>query len=81
VLALAAAFLGCWLALAFKLPVNDHALLAIAGVSAIFLYFVRCERCHSSIYYRAGGTRTLFHIRSLSILWAKQCPSCKLERV
>jgi hypothetical protein len=79
VLALSGIFLACWLVLRFQFTTHDILALAIAGAAAVLLYFVRCERCHSSLYYRAGGARRFFP--GPSFLWAKRCPSCNLERL
>jgi hypothetical protein len=31
--------------------------VAVAAVSSVAMWFIRCERCHSSLYYRAGERR------------------------
>jgi hypothetical protein len=59
----------------------DNALFAIAGASAILLYFVRCEQCKSSIYYTAGGKRNLLILNALGFLTAKKCPNCGKPQV
>lgn len=75
-------FVGCWLSLLRNPSWHEITLLVVAGVAAVLFYFVRCERCHTSIYYRAGGTRVLFQGRSsLLVLASKKCPSCGLERI
>jgi hypothetical protein len=78
------AFLGCWIAVLYG-STHGGALLAVAGAAAVLLYFVRCESCHSSIYYRAGGERTLFFgprasLRGFGFLASGRCPYCGLER-
>jgi hypothetical protein len=75
-------FLGCWILLKyFDSHRDENTLLAIAGVSAILLYFVRCERCKSSIYYTAGGKRSLRLLGAPGFLMAKKCPICGKLRV
>jgi hypothetical protein len=82
VAALSIVFLGCWLALIFQVTRHWEYIFVLAGASAVSVNFVRCERCHSSLYYRAGGTRVFFYgPKSASFLWSKQCPACGLERV
>jgi len=74
-------FLACVIALRLDSAYED-ALLAVAGVSAVLFWFVRCESCKSSIYYRAGGKRKLFFgAGTLVFLLARECPCCKLVRV
>jgi hypothetical protein len=79
VIVLAAIFLACWFVLRFQFTTHDIIVLSIAGATAVLVNFVRCERCHSSLYYHAGGTRRFFG--SPSFLWVKRCPSCDLERL
>jgi hypothetical protein len=63
---------------------SDYAwIMAAMGSAAVLFYFVRCETCHSSIYYTAGGERTLFFGDSSSrqrFLFASKCPVCGQER-
>jgi hypothetical protein len=70
-------FLCCAIALANR---SDHvlALMGIAGASAILVYFVRCESCKSSIYYRAGGER--YPPNPSRFLYSARCPYCELKR-
>ena len=76
------AFMACWLVLSLRPHWHEDLVLVVAGVSAVLYYFIRCEQCHSSIYYRAGGKRVLFPGPStISILTAKRCPCCGLERI
>lgn len=77
-LALVAVFLVCWLVLRAGTAAYGLALVGIAAFSASFLIFIRCERCHSSLYYRSGGTHAFW---KLSFLWAKRCPCCELDRI
>jgi len=56
------------------------AAVGVAALSGILLSFVRCEACHSSIYYRAGGTRKLFGNDFYRFVLARQCPCCGLRR-
>jgi hypothetical protein len=75
-------FLGCSISLLVLPYWNQNLLFSLAAISAVLTFFVRCERCHSSIYYRAGGRRVLFHGAStLRTLLGKRCPSCGLERI
>ena len=81
-LVLLGVFLGCGVALRFQSRLPDELLFAVAALSAVLVYFIRCERCHSSIYYRAGGKRVLLHgASSLAILASRRCPCCDLERI
>jgi uncharacterized membrane protein len=41
-------FLSCWLFLRY-VSGNSAIAFGIAGVSAVSVWFIRCERCHSSI--------------------------------
>jgi hypothetical protein len=78
---LAAIFLGCGTALKHSVAYEDT-LLAIAGISAMLLWFVRCETCKSSIYYQAGGGRRLFPTyASMKFFAARRCPGCGQERL
>jgi hypothetical protein len=80
-IALDAVFLGCLVAIFSGSP-HVLALFGGAAVSSILQYFVRCESCHSSIYYQAGGGRTLIFGPSRSrFMYNSQCPYCGLERV
>jgi hypothetical protein len=76
--ALTATFAACWLAGFVGTAAHGFAVASIAAISVMFLYFVRCERCRSSLYYRAGGARAPWKV---SFLWAKRCPCCELERI
>ena len=74
-------FLGCGVGLRLGSG-HDNVLIAVAGLSAVLFYFVRCESCKSSIYYRKGGERKfLFGTGSVAFLLARQCPCCGLERL
>ena len=58
-------------------------IMAAMGSAAVLFYFVRCETCHSSIYYTSGGKRTLFLGDPSSrqrFLFASRCPVCGQER-
>src|SRR5271154_3081474 len=82
IVVLCAVFLGCWFALRFHATRHWEYLFLVAAAAAIPVNYVRCERCHSSLYYRAGGTRVFFDSpTSVSFLWAKLCPVCGLERI
>jgi hypothetical protein len=73
-------FLGCLIALRKGSP-HVIALFAVAAASSLLQYFVRCESCHSSIYYRAGGSRSLIAGPStVRFLYSNRCPYCGLER-
>src|SRR5579864_2880030 len=67
-------------------PISASALvwiMAAMGAAAVLFYFVRCETCQSSIYYTAGGKRTIFFGDSSSgqrFLFASKCPVCGQER-
>jgi hypothetical protein len=75
-------FYACWLYLKyFDGPRYENTLLAVAGASALLFYFVRCEKCKSSIYYTAGGKRHLFLWGAPRFLMANECPICGLIRV
>ena len=77
---LLAVFLGCVIGFYNDSP-HALALFAVAGASSLLQYFVRCESCHSSIYYRAGGGRNLlFGPSSYRFMYSSQCPYCGLER-
>lgn len=49
---LCAVFLGCWIGLKLHVTRHPEFLFALAAVAAVPVNFVRCERCHSSLYYR-----------------------------
>jgi hypothetical protein len=75
-------FYSCWLYLKyFDGPRYENTLLAAAGASAVLFYFIRCEKCKSSIYYTAGGKRHLFLWGAPRFLMANECPICGLIRV
>jgi hypothetical protein len=75
-------FLGCWILLKFFDGHGyENTLLAIMGVSAILLYFVRCEQCKSTIIYRAGGKLDLLLLSAPRFLTARKCPICGKLRV
>jgi hypothetical protein len=77
-----ASFLGCWILLKyFDSHRYENTLFAIAGVSAILLYFVRCEQCKSTIIYRAGGKLDLLLLSAPRFLTARKCPICGKLRV
>lgn len=80
-LILFAVFLSCGVALKVGTPF-ENTLLALAGTSAVLLYFVRCEWCKSSIYYVKGGKHT-FPVGTVSFrfLSRKKCPYCAGERI
>ena len=78
--ALLAVFLGCLIGIDNRSP-HALALILVAGVSSMLQYLVRCESCHSSIYYRAGGDRTFIaRPRAFRFLYSNRCPYCGLER-
>lgn len=78
--ALLVVFLGCLIAIHNRSP-HALALMLVAAVSSVLQYLVRCESCHSSIYYRAGGRRTLIAGPStFRFLYSNRCPYCGLER-
>ena len=70
-------FVACWLWLKY-ISSHENLVFSIAAITAILPWFLRCERCKSSIYYRAGGVRMPRY--SLSFFTARQCPCCGLER-
>lgn len=75
-------FYACWLYLRyFDGPRYGNMILAVAGASALLFYFVRCEKCKSSIYYTAGGKRHQFLWGAPRFLMANECPICGLIRV
>jgi 4-hydroxybenzoate polyprenyltransferase len=79
---LAAVFLASSVVLTIVPHWHDDALLAVAGCAAILFYFVRCESCHSSIYYRRGGRRAFpAGPNALAVLASKRCPECGRERI
>ena len=73
-------FLGCLIGIYNRSP-HVLALIVVAGISSMLQYLVRCETCHSSIYYRAGGGRTLIAgPSSTRFMYSNRCPYCGLER-
>jgi hypothetical protein len=76
-------FFCCWLAFALKIARNyENAILGVAGASAILMYFVRCESCHSSIYYRKGGVRKFFgSFDYYKFALSGRCPCCGRKRI
>jgi|SRR5689334_6443952 len=77
---LLAVFLGCLIGVHYRSP-HALALIVVAGFSSMLQYLVRCESCHSSIYYRAGGGRTLiFGPSATRFMYSNRCPYCGLER-
>jgi len=75
-------FISCWCAVLWAPHWHTDAVFVVAAVAAVLVYFVRCESCHSSIYYRAGGERSLFVGKtSILVLVGKHCPVCGLERI
>jgi hypothetical protein len=76
-------FFGCWLALALHVARDyENAVFFIAAASAILMYFVRCESCHSSIYYRKGGVRKIFgSFDFYKFALAGRCPCCGRKRI
>jgi len=53
-------FLGCWIGLKLHVTRHPEFLFALAAVAAVPVNFrAFAKRCHSSLYYRAGGTRVL----------------------
>lgn len=79
--ALLVVFLGCLIGIHYR-PSNALALILVAGFSSMLQYLVRCESCHSSIYYRAGGDRNLIAGPSaFRFMYNGRCPYCGLERL
>jgi len=75
-------FLGCWILLKyFDRHRYENALFAIAGVSVILFYLVRCEQCKSTILYSAGGKRNWLLLGAGRFLTARRCPNCGRLRV
>ena len=71
-------FLCCWLFLRYVS--KDSAIaFGVAMICAVSTWFIRCERCHSSIYYEAGGRR--FPSYGAMFLIRNRCPHCGLERL
>jgi hypothetical protein len=74
-------FFSCWCAVLWAPHWHSNAVFLVAAVAAVLVYFVRCESCHSSIYYRAGSERSFFADKTaLLMLVGKQCPICGLKR-
>ena len=75
------AFLCC--ALAIKAGIGSQLIVFLAAMFVSVLpYFIRCENCKSSIYYRAGGKRAIFMGPStVHFVFAKRCPCCGAVRV
>lgn len=71
-------FVCCWLYLRY-VSGNSVFAFAVAGISSVSMWFIRCEQCHSSLYYRAGGRR--FPSYGLTFLIHRRCPHCGLERL
>jgi hypothetical protein len=71
-------FTGCWLSLKFS-GKNENLFLAISGVSAVLVFFIRCEGCKSSIYYQRGERR-FPPFGLVGFLMAGQCPICGRRR-
>jgi hypothetical protein len=79
---LAALFLACWVTLKLWPNWHDNALFAVAALSAVLFYFIRCETCHSSIYYRRGGRRAFpAGLGAFALLTKKRCPECGMDRI
>lgn len=80
---LASVFLACGLVIKFVPLAHPELLLPLMALAAVPINFVRCERCHSSLYYRAGGTRVFVQSTPsvLRFVLAKRCPVCGLERI
>jgi hypothetical protein len=75
------AFLCCALALKEGFG-NQFVVLLTAMFVSVLPYFIRCENCKSSIYYRAGGKRAIFMGPSTAyFVFAKRCPCCGVVRV
>lgn len=72
------AFLCCWLFLRYVSGASAG-VFAVAAISSVAMWFIRCERCHSSLYYRSGGRR--FPSYGLTFLIQRRCPHCGLERL
>ena len=71
-------FMTCWLFLEF---ISDQTVVvfALAMIASVLSWFVWCERCKSSLYYRADGTRLPSY--GLRFIIASQCPHIGLERL
>lgn len=74
------AFLACWLVLRFGNLArgSEDLVLAMAGVTAILFYFVRCEQCHTSEILRRSGW--LRFVKWNGLFPSKRCPVCGKER-
>jgi hypothetical protein len=75
-----AIFLGCWFALRVdEIPLRwQDAILAVAGIDAVLLYFIRCERCKDPlISLRPDRITSLWRI----MLPQKRCPKCGMNRI
>jgi len=72
-------FLACWFWLKFgRLPPGAQIILfAVAGIDAVLVYFIRCERCHTPLL----SLRPDSILRSWRVMFPqKRCPKCGLER-
>lgn len=76
-------FVVCWLAMKYGDLAQGTFLimLALASVTAILVYFVRCEQCHTS-----QVQNPLRRLPSLGVPWSilfpsKRCPVCGKERI
>jgi hypothetical protein len=75
------AFLCCGFALKMSFG-NPLVVLSTAMFVGVTPYFIRCEHCKSSIYYRAGGKRViLMGPSAVYFVFAKRCPCCGASRV
>jgi hypothetical protein len=82
-LILAAIFLSGYIVIpTASSPPTHFWIFAAMGVASMLFYFVRCETCHSSIYYTAGGKRNFFVGGSSTwrFIVASKCPVCGRKR-
>ena len=80
---LSTGFALCWLAIEFGDLARGTSLvaLALACLTAVLVYFVRCEQCHTS-----HVQNPLRRLPSLWVPWSiffpsKRCPVCGKERI
>lgn len=81
-LVLGSIFAACAIVLRFVPEWHPLLLVGIAALAGVLHNFVRCEQCHSSIYYQGGGRRVFFAGRSAyRFLYSNQCPYCQRKRL
>jgi hypothetical protein len=64
------AFMACWLWLKYARRYDDW-MFIVAAIIATLPWFIRCEKCKSSIYYKGGGAR---HLSFATFFTARRCP-------